>query len=56
MNQFFSWMIFINNFIFILTGSLGKYFSLLYMSQTKRGGTIIIQLSQRNGKLPLEET
>ena len=51
--QLFSWIIFINDCIFIFTGSLGWFFSWSYMLYRKLGVKKCSKLSQRNGKLPL---
>ena len=53
--QLFSWIIFINDCICILTGSPGWYFfNIVYVVQ-KLGVTIILQFSQPNGKLLLSQ-
>ena len=54
--QLLSWIIFINDYVCILTGSPGyNFFMILYVIQ-KPGAMVIIQLYQRNFKLSVITT
>ena len=52
-NRLLSYIIFINDCIFILTGSHESYFSLLYMLYKNWGKEEFSKFPQRNDKLTL---